>query len=107
MAFPLKRRSTLQQVNRHAAQCLSHKASCITRLHSLEDLLLEVTRTLNLLASVIGGGLAVEREEVTKIELWCLEELDLADVDLFSMLVCVCPCFSRSSHMCVLTFCSG
>jgi hypothetical protein len=50
------------------------------RLHSLQDGLLELT--LNLLAGLVSGRLAVEREEVAEVELGCLEELDLADVNL-------------------------
>lgn len=60
-------------------------------------MLLEVTRALNLLTSVIGGRLSVKREKVTKIELGCLEKLDLANVDLCFLLVYVCPKTMRPS----------
>ena len=36
----------------------------------------------NLLASLVGVGLAVEVKKSSKVELGCLEELDLADVDV-------------------------
>lgn len=49
-------------------------------LYGLKDRLLELA--LNLLASIIGAGLAVESHEGTEVELGSLEELDLADVDL-------------------------
>ena len=61
--------------------CQPKESSAPTALHVLKHRLLELA-VLNLLARVIGGGLAVERKEVTKVELGCLEELDLADVDL-------------------------
>jgi hypothetical protein len=51
--------------------------------HSLnlsENGLLELA--LNLLSLLVGVGLAVEVKKSTEIELWCLEELDLSDVDL-------------------------
>jgi hypothetical protein len=53
--------------------CLSNKT-----LNLLKDGLLELT--LNLLARVILAWLAVETEEGTKVELGCLEELDLSYV---------------------------
>lgn len=49
-------------------------------LYLLKDSLLELT--LNLLARVVLARLAVETKEGTKVELGCLEELDLSDVDL-------------------------
>lgn len=49
-------------------------------LNGLQNLLLELP--LNLLALVIGGRLAVERKESTKVELGLLEQLNLANVDL-------------------------
>lgn len=49
-------------------------------LNVLKDLLLELP--LNLLALVVGGGLAVQSKESTEVELGGLEELDLTDVDL-------------------------
>lgn len=49
-------------------------------LYGLENGLLELT--LNLLASLVGARLAVERHESTEVELGLLEQLDLADVDL-------------------------
>lgn len=52
----------------------------MSRLHRLKNGLLELT--LDLLARLVGGGLAVEREQVAEVELGGLEELDLADVDL-------------------------
>ena len=77
--------STSQKDNRLAQyQPVPQCANC---LHVLEDSLLELAVTLDLLARVVGGGLAVEREEVAEVELGCLEELDLADVDLEWMLV--------------------
>lgn len=39
-------------------------------------------RKTNLLASLVGVGLAVEVKKSTKVELGCLQELDLADVDV-------------------------
>ena len=50
-------------------------------LHLLQHRLLELA-VLDLLAGVVGGGLAVQREQVAEIELGCLEKFDLADVDL-------------------------
>jgi hypothetical protein len=50
------------------------------RLNILKNSLLELA--LDLLARVVGARLAVQTEESTKVELGCLEELDLADVDL-------------------------
>ena len=50
-------------------------------LNLLKDSLLELT--LNLLARVVLARLAVETKESTKVELGCLEELDLSDVDLY------------------------
>lgn len=47
----------------------------------LQDTLLELP--LDPLALLVGGGLAVERHEGTQVELGRLQELDLADVDLF------------------------
>lgn len=55
-------------------------------LHLLEHSLLELL-VLDLLARVVGRGLAVQREEVAEVELGRLEELDLADVDLVSLSV--------------------
>lgn len=55
----------------------------MSRLHRLKNGLLELT--LDLLARLVGGGLAVEREQVAEVELGGLEELDLADVDLQSI----------------------
>lgn len=49
-------------------------------LDLIEDSLLELT--LDLLARVVLARLAVETKESTKVELGCLEELDLSDVDL-------------------------
>lgn len=79
-------------------------------LHALEDLLLEVA--LNLLAGLVGGGLAVEGKEVAEVELGCLEELDLADVDLIGLLVymflsrilvrCVTYVLERVDALCAL-----
>jgi hypothetical protein len=57
-----------------------HAYSTMT-LNVLKNRLLELA--LNLLASVILVRLAVETEEGTKVELGCLEELDLSYVDLF------------------------
>lgn len=58
----------------------THPIILASRLHRLKNGLLELT--LNLLARLVGGGLAVEGEEVAEVELGGLEELDLADVDL-------------------------
>lgn len=55
----------------------------MSRLHRLKNGLLELT--LDLLARLVGGGLAVEREQVAEVELRGLQELDLADVDLKSI----------------------
>lgn len=60
----------------HVTHPLPFKAS----LHVLKDGLLELA--LNRLAGLVGSGLAVEREEGAEVELRCLEELDLTDVDL-------------------------
>jgi hypothetical protein len=49
-------------------------------LNRLKNGVLELA--LNLLALVISGGLAVEGEESTEVELGRLQELDLANVDL-------------------------
>lgn len=51
-----------------------------TPLHVLKDTLLELP--LNLLALLIRGRLAVQRQQVAEVELGCLEQLDLADVNL-------------------------
>lgn len=50
-------------------------------LYLLEDALLEFT--LDLLAVLVGGRLAVQRHQGTQVELGRLEQLDLADVHLF------------------------
>ena len=50
-------------------------------LHLLQHRLLELA-VLDLLAGVVGGGLAVQREQVAEIELGCLQKLDFANVDL-------------------------
>lgn len=52
----------------------------IRNLDALQHRLLELP--LDLLALVVGVGLAMEGEEGTEIELRLLEDLDLADVDL-------------------------
>lgn len=49
-------------------------------LHILKDTLLELP--LNLLALLVRGRLAVQRQQVAEVELGCLEQLDLADVNL-------------------------
>lgn len=49
-------------------------------LYLLEDALLEFT--LNLLAILVGGRLAVQRHQGTQVELGRLEQLNLADVHL-------------------------
>ena len=51
-----------------------------THLYGLQDGLLELS--LNLLSLLVGVGLAVEVKKGSEVELWCLEELDLADVNL-------------------------
>lgn len=74
-------------------------------LYLLENRLLELA--LHLLALVISARLSVERHERTEVELGGLEELDLADVNLF----CLCqPVFhSRlaSRHRAKPTFWRG
>lgn len=55
--------------------------SSSTRSYFLQHGLLELA-VLDLLARVVGRGLAVQREQVAEIELGCLEKLDFADVDL-------------------------
>ena len=52
-----------------------------TPLYLLEDRLLELA--LNLLTLLVRARLAVESHQGAKVELGLLEELDLADVDLF------------------------
>lgn len=54
---------------------------------SLQNLLLELP--LNLLALIISGGLPVEVQECTEVELGRLKELNLADVHLDSSLVSI------------------
>lgn len=49
-------------------------------LHLLKDTLLELT--LNLLALLVRGRLAVESQEGAQVELGLLQQLDLADVNL-------------------------
>lgn len=49
-------------------------------LYLLEDTLLELP--LNLLAVLVGGRLAVQRHQGTKVELGLLEQLNLADMHL-------------------------
>ena len=50
-------------------------------LYLIQHCLLELA-VLDFLARVIGGGLAVQREQVAEIELGCLQKLDLADMNL-------------------------
>jgi hypothetical protein len=50
-------------------------------LHLLQHLFLELA--LHLLALVVSGRLAVEREQGAKVEAWLPEKLDFANVDLF------------------------
>ena len=58
-------------------------------LYALKNGLLELA--LDLVALLVGGGLAVESHEGAEVELGLLEELDLADVDLkHSSLAAVC-----------------
>lgn len=64
-------------LDENPARCVPHS---INPLYGLKDRLAELP--LNLLASIIGTGLAVESHQGTEIELGLLEELDLADVDL-------------------------
>lgn len=52
-------------------------------LYRLENLLTELP--VNLLALLVRARLAVKRHQGTKVELGLLEKLDLADVDLFSL----------------------
>jgi len=49
-------------------------------LHLSQNSLLELS--LDLLSLLISVGLAVEVEESTEVELWCLQQLDLSDVDV-------------------------
>lgn len=49
-------------------------------LNRLKNGVLELA--LNLLALVVGGGLAVEGEQSTEVELGRLQKLDLANVNL-------------------------
>ena len=63
----------------------SNTRRCI-HLYGLENGLLELA--LNLLSGLVGVGLAVEVKEGSKVELWCLKELDLADVDLWYVSSC-------------------
>lgn len=58
---------------------------CI-HLYGLQNGLLELA--LNLLSGLVGVGFAVEVKESSKVELWCLKELDLADVDLWHVSLC-------------------
>lgn len=51
------------------------------RLDLLQNTLLELP--LDLLSLIVRTRLAVQSHQSTKIELGCLEKLDLADVDLF------------------------
>lgn len=74
---------------------------CETRpLNLLKHTLLELP--LNLLALVVRTRLAVESHEGTKVELGCLQQLDLTDVDLvLSVLAHVKlfdSCYSRSGE---------
>lgn len=73
-------------LDENPARCVPHS---INLLYGLEDLLTELP--LNLLASIVGTGLAVESHESTEVELGLLEELDLADVDLFRPLATGMP----------------
>ena len=66
-------------------------------LNLIKDSLLELT--LNLLARVVLARLAVETEEGTKVELGCLEELDLSDVDLCAGLVFLVMCEFPCEHL--------
>jgi len=66
----------------------------VNPLYRLKDLLLELA--LNLLASIIGARLSVEGHKGAKVELGLLEELDLADVDLF--FVCQSPEFPTNGR---------
>ena len=52
----------------------------VPTLHLLQNTLLELP--LNLLALLVGGGLAVESHQGAEVELGLLEQLDLADVNL-------------------------
>ena len=60
--------------------CFPYAFQPISLLNLLEDTLLELP--LDLLALVIGSRLAVESHQSTKIELGCLQQLDLSDVNL-------------------------
>jgi len=56
---------------RYTAMIMSPCAT--TRLHVLQHLLLELAGALNLLASIVGAGLAVQGEQIAEVELGCLE----------------------------------
>lgn len=60
--------------------CFPHAIHPKPLLNLLQDALLELP--LNLLSLLIGPRLAVQSHQSTEVELGCLEELDLADVDL-------------------------
>lgn len=67
--------------NPHAVPCPERSSPSLRMpLHLLKDALLELP--LNLLAVLVGGGLAVQRHQGTKVELGLLEQLNLADVHL-------------------------
>ena len=52
-------------------------------LYLVQDLLLELP--LDLLTRLIGVRLAVEVQEGAEVELGCLQQLDFADVDLWTV----------------------
>ena len=72
-----------------------------SRLDILEHTLLKLA--LDLLTLVVGPRLAVQSHEGTEVELGCLQQLDLADVDL----CCVRYAFKRQYRGRKLTFCRG
>jgi len=74
-------------------------------LYLLENRLLELA--LHLLALVIGARLAVESHERTEVELGGLEELDLADVNLFISCQSVFQFCLASCHRAKPTFWRG
>lgn len=64
-------------VDENPAQCVPNN----NPLYRFEDLLTELP--LHLLTLLIRARLAVQGHQGTKVELGLLEELDLADVDLY------------------------
>lgn len=70
-------------------------------LNLLKDALLELT--LHLLALLVRGRLAVEGEQAAKVELGLLQQLNLADVNLYVALMSV---LRFSLHTAPATYCA-